>query len=61
MEWITTAGVDGLVEPVEEREDFCIPDEDFDSFADWYLTFSEKRELLGSTNHLLYVCRKKGF
>ena len=25
----------------------------------WYLAFSEKRELLGSTNHLLYICRKQ--
>ena len=26
--------------------------------AEWYLAFSEKRELLGNTNHLLYICRK---
>ena len=59
VEWITTAGVDGLLEPIEQRPDFCIPDEDFDAFADWYLAFAEKRELLGSTNHLLYICRKR--
>ena len=59
VEWITTAGVDGLLEPIEERPDFNIPDEDFDAFAAWYLAFAEKRELLGSTNHLLYICRKK--
>jgi len=58
VEWITTTGVDGLLEPIEKRSDFCIPDEDFHAFANWYLTFSEKRELLGSTNHLLYICRK---
>ena len=57
--WITTAGVDGILEPIEQRPDFDIPDEDFDMFADWYLHFAEKRELLGSTNHLLYICRKK--
>ena len=56
--WITTAGVDGLLEPVEDREDFCIKDEDFEAFAKWYLAFAEKRELLGMTNHLLYVCKK---
>ena len=56
--WITTAGVDGLLEPIEERLDFSIRDEDFDAFAAWYLTFAEKRELLGNTNHLLYICRK---
>lgn len=58
-ERITTAGVDGLLEPIEERADFSLTDEDFMAFAEWYLTFSEKRELLGSNNHLLYICRKK--
>ncbi|MBQ6174335.1 MAG: class I SAM-dependent methyltransferase [Clostridia bacterium] len=55
---ITTAGVDGLLEPLEDRADFQIRDEDFDAFAAWYLHFAEKRELLGHTNHLLYICRK---
>jgi SAM-dependent methyltransferase len=59
VEWITTAGTDGLLEPIEKRPDFCIPDEDFEAFAAWYLAFAEKRELLGNTNHLLYICRKK--
>lgn len=58
VEWITTAGVDGLLEPLEKRADFSIPDEDFDAFAAWYLRFAEKRDLLGCTNHLLYICRK---
>ena len=57
--WITTAGVDGILEPIEHRSDFDIPDKDFEAFAAWYLTFSEKRELLGNTNHLLYICRKQ--
>ena len=55
---ITTAGTDGNLEPIEDRPDFLIPEEDFGSFVDWYLHFAEKRELLGSTNHLLYICRK---
>ncbi|QFJ55376.1 GNAT family N-acetyltransferase [Pseudobutyrivibrio xylanivorans] len=59
VEWITTAGVDGLLEPIEHRLDFSIPEEDFEGFKNWYLAFSEKRELLGHTNHLLYICRKK--
>lgn len=58
VQWLTTAGVDGLLEAVERCPDFSITDEDFAAFADWYLAFSEKRELLGSTNHLLYICRK---
>ena len=58
-EWITTAGTDGMLEPLVDRPDFRIRDEDFEAFAAWYLAFAEKRELLGSTNHLLYICRKK--
>ena len=58
VQWITTAGTDGIVESVEARSDFLITDEDFPAFVNWYLAFSEKRELLGSTNHLLYICRK---
>lgn len=59
VEWITTAGVDGMLEPLEKREDFAFSDEDFEAFRKWYLQFAEKRELLGATNHLLYICRKK--
>ena len=58
VEWITTIGVDGLLEAIEKRPDFLLTDEDFKEFSEWYLAFSEKRELLGSTNHLLYICRK---
>ena len=57
--WITTAGVDGLLEPIEKRPDFSLSDEDFRSLAEWYMAFSEKRELLGSTSHLPYICRKQ--
>ena len=53
VEWITTAGTDGLLEAIEDRPDFSMPDEDFDAMAEWYLAFAEKRELLGATNHLL--------
>ena len=59
VDWITTTGVDGLLEPIESRADFFLSDEDFKALAAWYLAFSEKRELLGSINHLLYICRKR--
>jgi hypothetical protein len=51
--------VDGLIEPIEKRPDFSMTDEEFKALAEWYLAFSEKRELLGTTNHLLYICRKQ--
>ena len=56
--WITTTGVDGLLEPIEHRSDFSFSEESFKKLSDWYLHFSEKRELLGNTNHLLYICRR---
>ncbi len=59
VDHITTAGVDGFLESVQVRPDFAISDGDFESFKRWYLNFAEKRELLGSTNHLLYICRKR--
>ena len=59
VDWITTTGTDGLIGPMENRPDFMMTDEDFTLFTDWYLHFSEKRELLGNTVHLLYICRKK--
>jgi len=57
-EWITTAGVDGILESLQVREDFSFSDEDFEAFKKWYLAIAEKRELLGDTNHLLYICSK---
>ncbi len=58
VEWITTTGTDGILEMIEDRPDFEISDRDFRAFVDWYLAFSEKRELLGHTDHLLYICRR---
>ncbi len=60
VEHITTAGTDGSLEAIEERADFSISDADFAAFSKWYLHFAEKRELLGGTHHLLYICRKSG-
>ena len=58
VEWITTAGADGFLEPVEDKTDFSIQDKDFEAFTAWHLHFAEKRELLGNSSHLLYICRK---
>ena len=58
VQWIATTGTDGLLESIEDSPGFEITDQDFPAFVDWYLAFSEKRELLGNTNHLLYICRK---
>ena len=59
VEWVATVGTDGMLEPLEHRPDFALSDEDFQAFVEWHLLFAEKRELLGATNHLLYVCKKR--
>jgi hypothetical protein len=48
-----------MLEAIEARPDFAISDADFAAFQAWHLQFAEKRELLGCSNHLLYICRKK--
>lgn len=59
VNWITTVGVDSVFEMIQHRPDFHFSEDDFAKFIDWYLVFAEKRELLGSASHLLYICRKK--
>ncbi|MBQ7057979.1 MAG: class I SAM-dependent methyltransferase [Firmicutes bacterium] len=59
VEWITTAATDGLLELAEDRKDFAMSDQDFAAFADYHLHHCERRDLLGCSSHLLYICRKK--
>ena len=56
---VTTLAVDSVLEIAERREDFSMTDEDFKAFADYQLHVCEKRELLGSSSHLLYICKKQ--
>ncbi len=58
VEWITTVATDTILELAEGREDFAMSDEDFAAFAKYHLHNCEKRELLGCSSHLLYICRK---
>lgn len=55
---ITTAAVDNVLEIAEKREDFSMTDEDFEAFADYQLHICEKREMLGNSSHLIYICKK---
>ena len=57
--YLTTAAVDNILETAERRADFKISDADFDLFAKYHLATCEKRELLGSSSHLLYICKKE--
>ena len=56
---VTTAAANGILELAENRKDFVMSDADFKRYADYHLHFCEKRELLGSSSHLLHICRKR--
>ena len=55
---LTTAAADGILELASGRRDFDLPDEEFEGWVRYHLATCEKRELLGQSSHLLYICRK---
>ena len=57
--YITTVAVDNILELAEGRADFKMSDEEFALFVKYHLATCEKRELLGSSSHLLYICKKE--
>lgn len=59
VEHITTAAMDSVLELAEGRSDFAMSEEELTVFAKYHLATCEKRELLGASSHLLYVCRKE--
>ena len=59
VEYITTVACDNVLEIAERRYDFRMSDDDFRVFANYQLHICEKREMLGSSSHLLYICRKR--
>ena len=59
VDHITTVAADNVLEIAEARPDFQMSDEDFKAFADYQMHICEKREMLGTSSHLLYICRKE--
>lgn len=59
VQYLGTVAVDSVLELAEGRSDFAMSDEEFEAFAKMQLALCEKRELLGSSSHLLYICRKR--
>ena len=53
-----TLATDGVIELVEMAggSNFNISDENFEVYKNYHLAMCEKRELLGSSNHLLVIC-----
>ena len=60
VEHLVTAAVDTVLELAEDRVDFSMTDEQFEEFLRYHLATCEKRELLGASSHLLYICKKVG-
>jgi len=56
--YLTTVATDSILELAEKRTDFKMSDAEFEIFAKYHLATCEKRELLGSSSHLLYICKK---
>lgn len=59
VEYLKTVAVDSILELAEGRKDFAMSDEELEAFAKYHLATCEKRELLGASSHLLYICKKK--
>ena len=58
VEYITTVAADSIFEIAERNPDFKMSDEDFGLFLNYQMNICEKREMLGLSSHLLYICRK---
>lgn len=59
VEHLTTVATDGSLQLAEKGKDFKLTDHHFKQFVKYHLANCEQRELLGSSSHLLYICRKK--
>lgn len=55
---LAVAAANGVLELAEGRADFQMSDAEFEAFAKYHLHFCERRELLGSSSHLLHLCQK---
>ena len=58
VEHLTTVATDGILELAATTRNFGISDADFALFAKYHLHNCEKREYLGSSSHLLHICKK---
>ena len=58
VEHMTTAAADGILELAAMTKEFGMSNEDFELFAKYHLHNCEKREYLGSSSHLLHICKK---
>lgn len=57
-EYLTTVAAEGVLELAEKRTDFKMTDHDFKLYVKYHLKNCQRRELLGSSSHLIYICKK---
>lgn len=58
-EYLTTIATDGIMELAENGKDFKMTDHDFKLYTKYHLMNCQRKELLGCSSHLLYICKKK--
>jgi len=58
VKYETTVATDGSLQLAEKAAGFKLSDHNFKIFTKYHLSTCQQRELLGSSSHLLYVCRK---
>ena len=58
VDHLTTVATDGILELAAMTKNFSMSDDDFHMFTSYHLHNCEKREYLGSSSHLLHICRK---
>ncbi len=59
VEKIATVAADGIMQLAEGRSDFAMSDEEFQDYTRYHLHHCKRRELLGCSSHLLYICKKR--
>lgn len=58
VDHLTTVATDGILELAAMTKNFSMSDDDFHMFTNYHLHNCEKREYLGSSSHLLHICKK---
>lgn len=55
---LATVSTDSVLELAKNTHSFAMSDEEFSAFFQYHLAICDKREILGASSHLLYICQK---
>jgi len=53
-----TVSADSVVDISENNEKFNVDDEDFEILKEYHLATCERKDMLGISNHILFICKK---